>query len=138
MSSIDNAIARLQALALASTDVTIKAAPAKPVEDAGVLPIAIAHVVSGEGDAIADWVETRAVINVDFHFSRISLKQAYTEIDACAAEYLRRLAGDPNLNSTVDAIVFPVTFSVTPTQWDSVATQMLSFSVTVKTKESKL
>ena len=139
MSSIDTAITRLQALALSSTDLTIRAAPSYPVSDAGVLPIAIAHLVSGEAQAIsADLFEVFPTVNVDFHFSRISFKQAYTEIDACAVEYLRRLAGDPTLNGAVDTIVFPVTFTVVPTQWDSIETQMLTFSIRIKTLENPI
>ena len=138
MSSIDNAISRLQAIALSSTDLTIKNAPDKPVSSATALPLVIAHLSSGEGDAIADWVEERVNISVDFHFSATSLKQAYTLIDACAPEFMQRLAGDPNLNNTVDTIIFPVTFEVIPTQWDSVQTQMLSFTVPVKLKETKV
>lgn len=138
MSSVDNAVSRLQAIALSSTDLTIKAAPDKPISSAGALPLSIAHLASGEGDAIADWVEARVVVNVDIHFSRSSMKQAYTLIDAFAIEYLRRLAGDPSLNSTIDTIIFPVTFTVTPTTWDSIETQMLRFSVPIKSKEAKI
>ena len=138
MSAIDTAISRLQTLALASTDLTIRAAPVKPVSDAGVLPIAIAHLTGGNGTVMASTLELFADISIDFHFSRVSLKQAYTEIDACAAEYLKRLSGDPTLAGAVDTIVFPVEFTVIPTQWDSIATQMLSFTVRVKTLETPI
>ena len=139
MSSIDDAIERLQDLALASTDLTIRAAPDYPVSDAGVLPIAIAHLTSGNGSPMeASTLLLFPTISVDFHFSRLSLKQAYTEIDACAAEYMRRLAGDPILDASVDTIVFPVTFTIQATQWDSIATQMLSFSVPVKVLETPI
>lgn len=138
MSAIDNAISRLQDIALASSDLTIKAAPDKPVASATALPLAIAHLTGGEADTIADWSEIRANISVDFHFSRTSMKQAYTLIDACAAEFLRRLAGDPSLNSTVNNIIFPVTFEVVPTQWDSIETQMLSFTIPVKIITTKV
>ena len=138
MSAIDNAIARIQDIALASTDLSIKNAPDYPVSSATALPLVVTHLSSGEGDPIADWFEGRFNVSVDFHFSRTSLKQAYTQIDACAPEFMRRLAADPTLNSTVQTIIFPISFEVVPTQWDSVATQMLSFTIPIKTKETKI
>ena len=100
--------------------------------------MAIAHLSSGEADTISDWAQGRYNINVDFHFSRTSLKQAYTQIDACAEEFIRRLAGDPSLNNTIDTIIFPITFVVTPTQWDSIETQMLSFTIPIKAMKGKI
>ena len=138
MSSVDNAISRLQALALASTDLTIKHAPAKPISDAAVFPLAIAHLSGGEADAIADWGELRSTISVDFFFSLISLKQAYTEADAVAIEYARRIAGDPTLNATVDTIIFPISWEVIPAEYNGLPALMLSFNIPVKTKENKI
>ena len=133
--SIATAITRLQALALACTD--IKAAPSTPVEDAGVLPISIAHLTAGQFSA-DDATAYRGlhVINVDFHFARMSMKDAYTRIDRLIQEYAGRLAGDPRLANAVDTIVFPVPYSVSAVQWDSVATQMVSFQVTIKIREA--
>ena len=133
--TIATALTRLQVLALACTG--IRGAPDYPVSDAGVLPLSIAHVVSGDGtaqDAITD--QMRIVANVDFHFNRTSLKDAYTRISALVPEFLDRLAGDPKLGGAVDTIIFPVTFDVQPTQWDSVATQMCSFAVTMKLRDN--
>ena len=138
MSSVDSAITRLKALALASTDLTIKYAPSYPVSDATVFPLVITHLSSGEADAIADWGELRPIISVDFFFSLIDLKQAYTEADACAIEYARRIAGDPTLNSSVDTVIFPISWEVAPTEYNGIPALMLSFSIPVKTMENKI
>lgn len=137
MSFIDTAVARLQVLALRCTN--IKNAPNYPIEDATALPLAIAHIVSG--DAIAQNATTAQidpVVNVDFHFARVNIKDAYTRINTLIPEYLQRLCGDPTLNGAVDTIQFPVTFSVSPAQWDTVVTQMVSFAVTFKTLETPI
>jgi hypothetical protein len=139
MSVVDSAISRLAALALAcsSSDVTIKFAPEKPVDDATTLPLVISHIISGQGVASnSTTLQFEPVIAVDFHFSRISLRQAYTEINAVVPAYMNRLAGDPTLSGSVDTIQFPVTYEVTPADWDKVTTQMLRFSVSVKTLET--
>ena len=140
MSDIDDAISRLQAIALqcsipsagpAST--SLKAAPAYPIEDATALPMAIACLTSGT--ASPDNASTARIlptVRVDFHFSRVSLKNAYTQADAVAQEYSQRLCGDPTLNGTVSTIVFPVNFTVSPAQWDKITTQMLSFTIPLK------
>jgi hypothetical protein len=133
MSIIDDAIARLQTIALACTATTIKAAPNYPVMDAAVLPLAVAHITAGTGQA-DDATSARLLltVSVDVHFNRQSIKDAYTKIDKFIPEYLQRLAGDPTLNGKVDTIVFPVSFVVVPTQWDQVTTQMVSFQVPLK------
>lgn len=137
MSDIDNAIARLQDLALACTE--IRHAPDYPIEDAGALPVSIAHFKNGQASA-DDSTAYRAIdtLGVDFHFARISLKDAYTRINRLIPEYTARLAGDPTLNGSVDTIVYPVTYEVSPAQWDSVTTQMVSFAVTVKTRNASV
>lgn len=137
MSDIDNAIARLQDLALACTD--IKHAPDYPIEDAAVLPVAITHLRSGQS-ASDDATAYRAldVISVDVHFARLYMKDTYTRINRFVPEFTSRLSGDPTLNSTVDTIVFPVTYQVAPAQWDAVTTQMVQFSVTVKTRNASV
>lgn len=133
MSEIDNAISKLQDHILACTSVTVRNAPDYPVSDAGMLPIAIAHLTGGTTTAVsATQVKFLVTVNVDVHFARNVLKDAYGKIDKIAIEYIQRLAGDPTLGGTVDTIVFPVEFTVTPTQWDAVATQMISFTVTFK------
>jgi hypothetical protein len=133
MSVVDDAIAKLQDHILACTTVTVKQAPDYPVDNASMLPLAIAHLVEGSGQAdTADQVRLLLTANVDVHFARNSLKDAYQKIDKIAVEYLQRLAGDPTLGGTVDTIVFPVTFTVIPTQWDTIATQQISFVVQFK------
>ena len=137
MGIIDDAIDRLQTIALACTALNIKGAPSKPVEDAMVLPLAIAHLSEGSGSCDdATTARLLMTISVDFHFSRVSIKSAYTEIYKLIPEYLQRLAGDPTLNGKVDTIVFPVTFTISAAQWDRVTTQMVSFKVPVKYRES--
>ena len=139
MSVIDNAISRLQAIALSCTSTTIKAAPDKPPEDASILPLAVAHITTGSGTA-DNATDARLLLNVgvDIHFSHVSLKSAYTQINAIIPEYLERLCGDPTLVGNVDTIVFPVTFTVAPAEWDKITTQMVSFIVPLKFKESPL
>lgn len=133
MSVIDDAVAKLQDHIQACTTVTVKSAPDYPVENAGMLPLALAHLVEGSGQAdTSDQVRLLLTANVDVHFARNILKDAYQKIDKIAVEYIQRLAGDPTLGGTVDTIIFPVTFAVTPTQWDAVATQMISFTVRFK------
>jgi len=139
VSVIDNAITRLQAIALecSSSDVTIRSAQALPTGDAVNLPMSVAHIISGQATAMNKTdLQFEPVVAVDFHFNRTSLKQAYKEIDAIAIEYPKRLAGDPTLDGSVDTIQFPVTFEVSPVEWDRVQTQMLRFSVPLKTLET--
>lgn len=136
---IDNALARLQTIAKACTSVVIRLAPDHPISDASMLPLSIAHLVEGSGQAdTATDVRLLVTANVDVHFSRQSMKDVYQKIDAFAVEYLRRLSGDPTLGGAVDTIIFPVTFSVSPAVWDSVETQMLSFVVQFKELTSPL
>lgn len=135
MSTIDNAVLRLQALALQVSG--IKAAPNYPVEDATVLPLAIAHISSGEGSAQdATFCKLLYTISVDFHVSRISLKQAYKELDAIIPAYHKLLAGDPTLGGAVDTIIFPVPVQVAPAEWDSVITEAAFFTVQIKSLEA--
>lgn len=133
MSVIDTAIAKLQDHIQACTTVSVKLAPDYPVSDASMLPISIAHFVEGSGQADdATSVRLLLTANVDVHFSRQSLKDAYQKIDAIAVEYLQRLSGDPTLGGAVDTIIFPVTFSVIPAQWDAIQTHMITFVVSFK------
>ena len=139
MSIIDDAVVKLQAHALALSTVTVRAAPAFPVEDAAVLPLAIAHIVEGSGQADeATTARLLMTVGVDFHVNRTTMKGAYTALDLIIPEFLKRLAGDPTLGATVDTIVFPVTFTVTPAQWDSVVTQAVFFRVPLKFREDPI
>lgn len=134
-SEIDNAVQRLQALALSSTDVTIKAAPNYPIEDANILPLAIGYIASGQSvEESADTNRMILQLKVDVHFSRVSIVEAYKKINAFIPEYLKRLGGDPTLNSTVDTIVYPVTFDVLPMLYNTIPTQAVSFTVPVKVR----
>lgn len=133
MSVVDDAIAILQDHVLACTSVSVKLAPDHPITDASMLPLSIAHFVEGQGQAdTADQVRLLLTANVDVHFSRQSIKDAYQKIDGIAVEYIRRLAKDPTLGGTVDTIIFPVTFSVSPADWGAIQTHMISFAVQFK------
>jgi len=137
MSIIDDAIGRLQYHALAITSETVRGAPSYPTEDASVMPLAIAYIANGTG-SIDDSTTARLLltVNVDFHVNRTSMKSAYTQLNNIIPEYLRRLAADPTLNAKVDTIVFPVSFTVMPAQWDRITTQMASFQVPLKFRET--
>lgn len=138
MSVIDNAIQRLQVLALASSS-DIRSAPDYPVDDAKNLPLVITHIANGEGTAVnATDCQFEPVISVDFHFSRVILKDAYQKIDALIPAFIQRLAGDPTLNGTIDTIQFPVSFEVLPAEWDRVTTEMARFTIPVKTLETPI
>lgn len=129
--NIDSAIKQLQVHALNITG--IKAAPDYPVSDAAVLPMSIAYITEGEGmPNEATFTKELYTINVDFHVARISLKQAYTELNAIIPAYMRKLAGDPTLAGAVDTVVFPARVTVSPAQWDNVVTLMAQFSIQVK------
>ena len=137
--SVDAAIQRLQAIALECTGVTIKHAPDYPIEDAAVLPFSIAHLTDGTFQADnASTVRFLPTVAVDFHFSRVSLANAYAQIDAIALEYPRRLGADPTLGGAVDTIVFPASFTVSAADWDRVTTLLLRFSIPLKTLENPL
>jgi len=139
MSVLDDAIVKLQAHALALATITVRGAPSYPTEDATVLPLAIAHVANGTGQA-DESTTCRMLVNlkVDFHVSRQTMKGAYTQINLIIPEFLERLAGDPTLGATVETIVFPVSFEVSPVQWNTIPTQMVSFTVPVKYRESPI
>lgn len=139
MSAIDAAINRLQQIALACTSLKIRGAPDYPVEDAGVLPLAIAYIAEGNGQVDeATTARLLLTLRVDIHVSRVSIKAAYQQLNSIIPEYLRRLAGDPTLAGAVDTIVFPVAFTVSPAEWDKVITQMVSFTIPIKSREAPL
>lgn len=139
MSAIDNAIARLQTLALAcsSSDVTIRAAPTYPVEDAGVLPISIAHITEGSAELTNKTLTKHfPTVAVDIHYNRQNLKGTYADIDATIPAFVQRLGGDPTLNGTIDSIVSPITYNVSAQQWNTVNTIMLRFVIPLKILET--
>ena len=138
-SAIDNAIARLQDIVQSCTDVDINNAPDYPIEDATALPLSIAHITGGQGTGNnASTVQLDLSLSVDVHFARVNIKKAYQDINLIIPEFLRRLGGDPTLNGTVDTIQFPVLVAVSPAQWDTVITQMVSFTVLIKAFEAPI
>jgi hypothetical protein len=147
---LDDAIARLQDIALALTGVTIKSAPDYPIENEEPLPMSVAYFSSGSVDAMNS-TTTKLIdkVNVEFHFSRLNLKQAYQQINTVRVEFARRLHGDPTLNGTVDTIFVngegDIPCTVRPFIWrertatmSAFATQMLMFEITIKQLESPL
>lgn len=144
MSSIDDAIARIQDIALALTGVTIKSAPDYPIETLDSLPMCTSYLTSGTLYFVnATTQKNFPTINVEFHFSRANLKQSNQQANSVAIEFPQRLAGDPTLNGTVDTIVAtanqPINYVRRPFTWrEQSATQpplitdMLMFTVPVK------
>lgn len=144
MSSIDNAIARIQAIALEMTDVQIKSAPDYPIETIDPLPMATSYLNSGTLYFVNSTLQKNfPTINVEFHFSRLNLRQANEQVNAVAIEFPQRLAGDPTLNGTVDTIVAtanqPINYVRRPFTWreqsvtqPALITDMLMFTVPVK------
>lgn len=139
MSLIDDAISKLQAHALACTSTTIKAAPDYPPEDASILPLAVAYIASGTAQADnATTTRLLLTVNVDIHFSRVTLRSAYTQLNAIIPEYFKRLAGDPTLGGAVETIIFPASVRVVPTDWNGIATSMAQFSIPLKFLETPI
>jgi hypothetical protein len=131
MSAIDDAVARIQDIALQMTG--IKAAPDYPVDDATNLPLVITHCTGATVTAEdATWCKQLYSINTDIHLPRIHLKRTYELVNTYLPDFAKRLAGDPTLNGKVATIVFPVTVTVSPADWDKVITQMISFQMQVK------
>ena len=127
---IDSAVARLQALALACTSVSIKSAPNFPVENAEPAPFVVSYIRRGEntgGDST--FFNLIPTVEVIFFFNRSSLADAYAKSDAIALEYNQRLCGDPTLSETVGTIEFPVTFEVGPAEWNKVPFTALTFTI---------
>ena len=146
--ALDNAIARLQDISQAMTSVTIKSAPDYPLENEEPLPMSVAYLASGSFEAVnISTIKFLPRVNVEFHFSRVNLKQAYQQINAVALEFSQRLQGDPTLNAMVDTIYGTgddtIPFTVRPFVWrertatmSAFATQMLLFEITLKILES--
>lgn len=146
--SIDSAITRIQYIALASelssTDRALKSAPDYPVENEEPLPCCISYLGGGEFNAAnASLHRNFPAINVEFHFSRVNLKQAYQDINAVALSFPARLAGDPTLNGAVETIQMnsdnPIPYTVRPFVWreksqtsSAFVTQCLMFTVPIK------
>jgi hypothetical protein len=71
-------------------------------------------------------------INVDVHVPRSDLKTTYQKINQFVVEFMRRVAGDPTLNSTIDTVVFPISFTVNPLSWGQVETIAVQFVIPIK------
>lgn len=156
MSSIDSAIARLQDIALALSTITdtagnpvaIANAADYPVENVPPFPCAIAYLGGGDFNLTnASLHHNFPIINVEFHFSRTNIKQAYQQANAVAIEFPQRLAGDPTLNGTVATIVggaeSRIQYTVRPFPWrEQSATQsallstMIMFNIPIKLLKS--
>ena len=142
--AIDNAIARLQDISQAITSVIIKSAPDYPIENVDPLPMSITYLAGGRAQALnASTLILFPQVNVEFHFSRLNLKQAYTQINSVALEFSQRLSGDPTLNGKVDTIFTSedgtLNYTVRPFNWGKPAgsnvdlyTQMLMFEINMK------
>lgn len=133
--TLEAAIIRLQAITKEVTSITpvVKSAPPTPVEDAGMLPMSMAHL--GTGQVSPDDASTSRLITdvfVDVHFSLNQLSMAYDQINAFVPDYLLRLTGDPTLNGSVQTIVFPVLFQVLTMKWDTIFTIAARFTVPLK------
>jgi len=139
--TIDDAIARVQAIVHAMTSVKFKSWPDYPIENADPFPMSIAYLGAGQVMfGTADSVYNFPSINVEFHFQRINLGKTYKDINAVALEFGNRLAGDPTLDGNVDTIQSgadsPITYSVRPFDWGAVKSQMLLFVIPFKTLQS--
>jgi len=138
---LDNAISRVQQIALAtslsSTDASVKSAPDYPIENIDPLPMAISYLGGGEFNMVSATMHKNfPTIHVEFHFSRMSLKYAYQDINAVALDFPARLADDPTLNGNVQTILAgrdtPIGYTVRPFDWGKVVTQMMLFVIPVK------
>jgi hypothetical protein len=143
---IDNAIARIQDIAAALTTVpptgtTITALADYPIEAAGKFPFVVSYLSGGNFNFTnASMMRNFPSIRVEFHFSRTNLQQAYQQIYAVALEFPKRLSGDPRLNNTIDTIVAsadaPIPYEVRPFEWAQISSQMLAFTIPVKTLQA--
>ena len=137
--TLEAAITRLQAITkeVDSISPVVKSAPDTPVEDAAMLPMSIAHIGTGTV-APDDASTTRLILNVfvDVHFSLNQLSMAYDQINAFIPDYMKRLSGDPTLDSNTQTIVFPVSVQVLQMEWDRLTTVAAPFTVPLKYREA--
>lgn len=140
MSSIDDAVAVIQELALSLPTIQVKSAPDYPIENVDPLPMAISYLGSGE------FMFTNATIHhnfpvivTEFHVSRVNLKEAYRQTQSIAIEFPQLLAGNPTLDGTVQTIVATadsrIQYTIRPFVWREnppLVTQMIRFDIPVK------
>jgi hypothetical protein len=141
--AIDNAAARVQDIVLQMSSITIKSAPDYPIEAADACPFVASFAGSGEFYAgNATMLKNFPVLNVEFHLSRVNIKQMQQQINAIVYEFPRRIAGDPTLNGTVETVVMTdesrITYTVTPFEWAGVTTQRVLFQLPIKLKLSDM
>jgi hypothetical protein len=141
--AIDNAVVRVQDIVLQMSSITIKSAPDYPIENADPCPFVATYAGSGEFYAgNGTMLKNFPVLNVEFHFSRVNIKQMQQQINAVAYEFPRRIAGDPTLNGTVETVVMTeerrIPYTVAPFEWANTATQRLLFQLPLKLKLSDM
>jgi len=134
--TVATALTRLRALASGCTSVTIKSVPVTPKENIDPLPMAVVRIESltGHVENMALYCLVTAV--VEFHFSRVNIKQSYEQSDAIFVEFMQRLGGDPTLGGAVSTIQVsresPVQANAGVTEWQDVTTRTIQFLVTFK------
>jgi len=138
MSIIDTTIQRIQTIARATAiDAAhfIANAPDYPVEDAGILPESIAYITDGNAMAV-NATDIKFIVNIgcDIHFDRAIMRVTYQRIDTFLPDFVKRLGGDPTLSDSASTIIYPVTFTVAPAEWNTIVTQCVSFIIPVKFK----
>lgn len=147
MSIIDDAITRLRYHALATKydqTSTFRAAPEYPPEDGGLSkPFAVTYINGASlTQADATFIKIFANIAVDFHFDITRFATAYSQINTFIPDFLKRLAGDPDLNAKVSTISEDITVDPpTQTSWGNVGgtelvTLMVRVNVPVKYMET--
>lgn len=148
MSAVDDAIARLQEIVRACSDVKFKSAPDYPVENIEPFPCSIAYIVSGTFHFTNATIHHNfPVIALELHFPRVNLKETYKQIDKIAIEFPKRLASDPQLGGAVTTVVAtkdtPIAYEVRPFVWGQqtqgapvVTSQMLAFQIPIKTLQA--
>jgi hypothetical protein len=140
--AIDNAAARIQDIVLQMSSITIKSAPDYPVENADPFPFVATFAASGEFYGGSVVLKNFPVLNVEFHFSRVNIKQMQQQINAVAYEFPRRIAGDPTLNGTVETVVMTeesrISYTSADAEWAGVKAKALVFQLPVKLKLSDM
>ena len=138
-SIVDKAINAIQNLALEIQPVNIKMAPDHPIESALILPIAITYIVSGTGQADnASTARLLLDIRTDIYLDYTNLSMAYRQVNGIIPDFLRRLAGDPTLDATVETINFPVSVTVGASQFNTLPVIMISFTIPLKFMETPI
>lgn len=135
MSDVDTVVIRIQEIAKACIDTVNGSffAPDYPTDDATKLPMVITHIKSGNCETLdATALKFRMNFIAEFHFDRSKLDVTYKKIDALIPEFLARLGGDPSLKSAVSTIMYPVAFEVIPSDWNTVVTECVEFTIPVK------